>query len=462
MLKTITLFYICTLHFAMPLYAQKLSYAQSKADLVQLKNSIQKYNPALQVYNTSFESNCDEFLSSFEADSISLIDHFKRISQVCAMSNEGHFALGNWNDTVHSGFLNNRYKYLPVSVKILQEKLFVWTDNSTEQLLKRGDEILAINDLKVPYIFSLIDKSLPSDGQIKTYNLISMELGFAWMFYLYVAQPTSFRLEIKDTDDRLRYVTVQSLNRATQFENNAKYTTNQNKNESDEMNEFYHLKHTGDVSYLSLPSFDFLRIKKYGIKSKKMYASIFRELGKRLTRYLVVDLRNNTGGRNEFADDIVPFINKGLNRGEFLKKSVSWQGKEKTYKIPKTSKFFFQGSIYVLVNGKTFSSGSVLARYLKEYANATIIGEESGTRYEGFAAGSKQYITLSNSKLRIGIPRYHIFFPKSNIQHTSNQGLLPDYKIEYTLEDIEQGSDLHLEKVKSLIQAEESAIIKKQ
>lgn len=438
------------------LSAQNLSLNQTKADLVQLKNEIQLYNPALDAYNPNFENSVNQLLTKLGSDSVSLIESFKYASQICALSNEGHFALGNWSDPVHSGFLENTYKYLPVSIKIRQDKMFVWIDNSAERALNRGDEILAINGMNAKTILSSLHNAFPTDGEITTYANRTIELGFSWMYYLYVAQPDSFHLKVKDSLGVVNRLTIKALSRDSQFENYAKYYPDKSKNAKPEIQVFHRLVHEGDVSYLTLPSFDYKRIERHGVKSKELYDAVFTTLKDRQTKYLVVDLRGNTGGRNEFADDMVKYINHQSNSSPFLKKTISWKGKEKTYKNPKSSKLAFQGKVYVLVDGRTYSAGSTLARYLNEYANAAVIGEETGTRYEGFAAGSKQYITLANSQFRIGIPRYHIVFPKSNKQSTSNRGLLPDHTIEYAIEDFIEGKDLHMDKVNSLIKVDKA------
>ena len=134
-----------------------------------------------------------------------------------------------------------------------------------------------------------------------------------------------------------------------------------------------------------------------------------------------------------------------------MKKTISWHGKKRTYKVPRPSKQAYQGKLYVLINGNTFSAGSTIARYLKEFGNAIVIGEESGTRYEGFAAGSQQYVYLPHSKIRIAIPRYHILFPPSDKQSTTNQGLLPDYNITPSISDLINKKDAILHKAVSIL-----------
>ncbi len=438
--------------------AQYLSHAQIKADLEQLQDGIKKYNPALHLHNPHFERHSDELIAGLKGDSLSLVEAFKYVSQLCALSNEGHFALGNWKDSVHAGFLKNEYHYLPLSIRIRQGKMYVWHDNSNEQRLTRGNEILTINGLEAKSILELIRSCTPSDGTIKTYSNQSIELGFSWMYYLYVSQAGTFKITVKNNLGQEVETTVTALLRDAQFANHKKMAAPTTKAKEDV---FYTLKHQADISYLTLPSFSAAKIEKHGIKSRALYKSIFMELQQRDTKYLVIDLRGNTGGRNELADDIVPFIHTGLYQAPFLKKTVSWEGKEKVYKSPKPSKLAFTGKIYVLVNGRTYSAGSMLARYLKEYNGAIIIGEETGTRYEGFAAGSKQYITLANSQLEIGIPRYRFAFPTSNFQLTSNQGLLPQHTVEYTMNHSMQNVDLHLDKVNELIHSHKQSLLKK-
>ncbi len=433
------------------LRGQSLSNTQLYDDLIQLKNAIAEYNPALEVYNPKFNTNVDRLIAKIPKDSVSNIETFKWISQLCALSNEGHFALGSWKDKVHSGFLQNEYQYLPISIKIIKGSIYVWNDNSGEQLLNRGDEILSMNTMKAEDILSRLYSALPSDGSINTYQDRIIERGFSWMYYLYIFPTDSYHLEIKDTAGNTKKITIQGLTRDMQSKNFAKYNADNVKKKGG--NEaFYTLEFKDNVAYLTLPSFARKLVEKFEVKSPQLYKTIFTQIDAKQMQHLVIDLRGNTGGRNEFADDMVPYILKGSVQSPFLRKTISWKGKEKIYKFPKPSKNAFKGNVYVLVNGRTYSAGSTLARYLYEYADATIVGEETGTRYEGFAAGSKQYVTLTNSQLEIGIPRYHIVFPVSEKQQTINKGLLPKINVMYTVEDLNNGKDIHMDKVHTLIE----------
>jgi hypothetical protein len=63
---------------------------------------------------------------------------------------------------------------------------------------------------------------MPADGHIKTYEDRKIELGFSWMLYLYISQPDTFHLEIKDSAGELKKISIQALDRKTQVSNYAK------------------------------------------------------------------------------------------------------------------------------------------------------------------------------------------------------------------------------------------------
>ncbi|MCT4622234.1 MAG: S41 family peptidase [Schleiferiaceae bacterium] len=422
----------------------QFSQEQVQEDFQFLEQSIKTYNPALFLYNPDFEEHTEQLFASFPDRPLNRFDHFKLMSTLCALSNEGHFGLGNWQDTVHNGFMQNRFKYLPVAISIIDGGIYVWKDYSNERLLASGDKIVSVNGMNIQDILATLKEAYPADGQIETFTIKIIENGLSWLYYLYIDQPEYYDIELT-TGKTYR---IKAITRNKQGENVAAYFP---KKEKEEIDAFSTLKYKDNTAILVLPSFDRQRAEKFKVSSKKFYAQIFEELNEKEVTSLIIDLRDNTGGRNEFADDLVPFILKQNESTAFLKKTISWEGKEKTYKMPKKSKDVFNGEIYVLVNGHTYSAGHTAARYLKEFGNAMIIGEETGTRYEGFAAGSQQYVTLPNLGIQIAIPRYHIQFPASELQPTSNRGLLPNHAIHATWESKLEEKDLHMIKAFDLI-----------
>lgn len=65
----------------------------------------------------------------------------------------------------------------------------------------------------------------------------------------------------------------------------------------------------------------------------------------------------------------------------------------------------FNGEVYVLINGGSFSATTLLAANLKSSGRAVFVGEETGGAYNGCVAGSLPVYTTPNSKLpfRMGV-----------------------------------------------------------
>ena len=434
----------------LPSKAQKIEKNKAIEDLNFLIEGIQRYNPALIRYHSEFDSLSRLIVQHIHKDSLSILEHFTAISQVCALAHEGHFQIGNKEAVFNQGISTNQYAYLPIQIKIVAGRFFVYGDFSNEQLTQRGNEILAINGLDRATILNTLLACTPADGHILSYAYRKIEGNFSARYYFHIQQVDSFNIQLLDAQQQEKTITIKALVQAAQIENIKKYYPSHNKNTTEEEG-FCTFEVKANYAYLKLPSFDFRWVNRYQVKSKKLYQKLFKELHDKNVRHLVIDLRDNTGGRNEFADDIVPFIRKANHNSPFLKQTIAWNGKTRTYRLAKTSKLAFRGSIYVLVNGKTYSAGGVMARYLKEYGNASIIGTETGTRYEGFAAGSTEHIILPHSKINIGIPRYLILFPASQKQSTTNRGIIPDHHIKPHFENYTKGIDWHLQKVMELI-----------
>ena len=77
------------------------------------------------------------------------------------------------------------------------------------------------------------------------------------------------------------------------------------------------------------------------------------------------------------------------------------------------------------------------------------IGQETAGTLEGCNAGITPFYTLPNTKTKIRVPAYriaHDVCPK-----ITGKGIIPDYKIDYSIVDIFNRKDLEIIKVKELI-----------
>lgn len=114
------------------------------------------------------------------------------------------------------------------------------------------------------------------------------------------------------------------------------------------------------------------------------------------------------------------------------------------------SKNHFNGDLYILTNGGTFSLGSYVSTYLKHRGDATFIGSETGGGEFGSNAVINYDLTLPESGIRVDIPYYFLDhqIPKGK---NFGQGVQPDHEIKYSIEDTLNNRDKEMEKVYELL-----------
>ena len=332
----------------------QMSYSAADEDLEALYQNIKTYNPGLYIYNPDFDREAQKIMNELPAGEVSSFAYFTLVSKMCAASNEGHFGLGDWQDTIHSGFLNNTYRYMPLSVAIVDNRLFIRKDYSTLHAFLPGDEIITINGQPAQLIIDQLRAVTCTDGRIQTYGDRLIESGFAWKHFLYIEQAEQFLIVIRNRDGILQEHPIEAIFREHQVENYKVYYDSDQKPEVDESFADFEIK--DHYAVLTLPSFDWSHIEKHNVKSSKFYKGIFKQLRENGTPNLIIDLRDNTGGRKEFAEDMVPHILTDDQGHAYLYQSTSWEGKNRTTKLPKAKKPY-QGRIYVLVNGQDIFIG---------------------------------------------------------------------------------------------------------
>ena len=230
-----------------------------------------------------------------------------------------------------------------------------------------------------------------------------------------------------------------------------------------------------------------MKIKTFsGTYSRKFYKQSFALLKKSPAKYLILDVRDNLGGSlseinnlySYFVSEDFKFIKdmEVTSRGSMFHanyfNSVPVLAKPiaaLTYPLylvatalsvkKKDDKFYlrnnglfslkkaksnhFEGKIYVLINGSSFSASSIISSKLKGDKRAYLVGEETGGTNDGTVAGRYSTEKLPNSKLRLPIG---LMLVQPNIAFTeTKKGVVPDKEIIPTLQEVLTKKDIQLE-----------------
>nr|WP_242692313.1 S41 family peptidase [Aridibaculum aurantiacum] len=212
----------------------------------------------------------------------------------------------------------------------------------------------------------------------------------------------------------------------------------------------------------------------------------FRRIRKMKIENVVLDLRQNSGGSvlastkltQYLVDkpfkvaDTVAAINRRLTYRQHIQPwflywlSMHLTGKkmndgrihfryfERHHYKPKRRNHF-DGNIYVVAGGYTFSAATLVTGFLKGQQNVTVVGEETGGGAYGNSAMHLPVIILPATRLRVSLPLYRIVL-NSDLPK-NGRGIFPDVEVPPSSTAIQKGVDAKMEKVRELIQGSSKA-----
>jgi C-terminal processing protease CtpA/Prc len=109
----------------------------------------------------------------------------------------------------------------------------------------------------------------------------------------------------------------------------------------------------------------------------------------------------------------------------------------------------FNGNVYLVQGGYTFSASTMFVSALKGQQNVKVVGEESGGGYYGNSAMYILTIVLPNSHIRVGLPMYRVVMDTNRIKN--GKGIMPDIEVKPSSETIRRNIDPKISTIRSLI-----------
>ena len=141
-------------------------------------------------------------------------------------------------------------------------------------------------------------------------------------------------------------------------------------------------------------------------------------------------------------------LNNGIDSKALYNSDFIYKGPNK--KAENISKNKFDGTIYCLTSGLTFSAAANFSTLLSRNENVLFIGQETGGANGIFCGGGFYTVTLPNSQFVLQIP-----FMRRCVEglEVAEQGfrIIPDYTIDKDIESMKKGEDNGLTKAKELI-----------
>lgn len=467
-----------------------LSVKKMHNDVDYVYNKLKKFQPQLYQYisKEKLDYKFDSLKKSITKP-IPNFEFFSKLSPVVSEIRQGHLITVP-KTTKYSRKdkeVLKKYKnpFSQFDFEIFDGKVYIIENKSNIAAINKGDELLAINKEPISDFLKESRSWLTSDGFNTTYfdRILSLRLGRFYNFkhpaqdsvLLSFNNDKNFWVKKKLKDSLLE----QNLSKKARY---SKIEKDSLIKENRRLSKFGYDEDTKEFSRaLTFTEVDsctaIIKIKGFmNGNYSAFYNDAFKLLKESETENLIIDLRNNLGGRISEINKLYSFLTDTtytfVNESEVTRKSsivsadyfkgskrriqyvtkgllapfyygIQYFGVKKrddgkfyylTNSRPQeASKNKFKGSIYVLTNGASFSASSILSTKLKGNKKAIFVGEETGGEYNGTVAGRTNSIELPNSKIKLGIGLMYV----NAIEKTPiiGHGVYPDYEINPTLLD---------------------------
>lgn len=430
------------------------------------------------------------------------------ISPVIASVRQGHMTMSPVSKRVtkKQARLYSKRGDGPISQFVFEwqdDKLYVLKSKLKRNKINPGSEVVSVNELTPQSVYAKYRKSFTSDG----YNTTFLKTFFSKRFNLFLTNELgindSLTYVFKQNDSLITRIVsrnkiaakVKSKVKKDTIKAVAKTPIDKTKNriEKKKKRRYGYDKISKEyVKSLKIITNDTVSLAVLKIKNfsqgnhDQVYEQLFDSIKKANVNTLVIDVRNNPGGRINDVVKLFSYLTNSpytlLQPATVTSKTSLWKSGIyqklpvwsypilsvgypfymgfiffRTTKNPdgsfqykltgsrkrNPSELNFKGKIYFLQNGGSFSAACLLASSLKSNPNVTFVGEETGGAFNGTVAGVMPVVRLPHSKipLRLGL----MDIKTINQSDVVGRGIFPDKEIIPTIQDKIQEKDPEME-----------------
>lgn len=465
---------------------KKFSKQEIQQDYSLLRNILEQKHPALYWYTPKDSMNYffDSLYNKITDSMTELQFGWKILAPLTHKVRCGHTSFGmskNWGKFIKG----KRSPSFPLQVKLCGDTMVVMGNlNLKDSVFKRGTLLTSINGVKNAQLIQQMFEYLPLDGYADNVNYIRLSSNFPTyhrnIFGVYKNYLVGY---IDNTGNEktallpMYQPIIDTAKRKIKKEPEQKVSRRKRKKGRRENYRTLEIDSNMQTATLVLNTFS----NDDGAHLRSFIRRSFRRIKKQQVKNLIIDLRSNGGGdvsiyvklarylrhtKFKVADsayaitkNLAPFsayIQKDFlnNLGLFFTTKRHSDGNyhfgywERHFYHPKTNNHF-NGKVYVLTNGPTFSASTLFCNAVKGQGNITIVGEETGGGWHGNSGIMIPDITLPVTKLRVRLPLFKLV--QYNHTPKNGRGVAPDVFIPPTVEGVKQNIDRKMEIVKAMI-----------
>lgn len=457
---------------------KKFAVKELKDDFRLLRTALEEGHGGLYRYTPKQELDQQfEMLLGKLTQPLTAREFLLHLAPLIANINDGHTGL--ILSSSHVDYLKKQPIFFPFKLKFIKKKAYLFRNYSQHTNLVMGGELISINGQPLSTIIEKMLPILSSDGHIETskYRRLESTSYFGRTYNILFGITTEYSIAyqppgIKDVKMiKSKGLTEDQLNAA--FE---KRYPEAAKNKPP-----IELEYKGNIPILTIRTFGG-GYKKAGISYPEFLKNAFTQFHEKNIKNLVIDLRGNGGGRDEYGKILFAYLMDSpfkyykhlevkQNKHSFWPYTNSPEGEKElapsikknnrgTYDVDVSKhpnlgiqqplKPTFKGNVFILIDGRSFSATGECTSLIHFYKKARFVGEECGAGYYGNTSGFGAFLTLPNTRLRIGIPMIKYAMAVSG--YPPDRGIIPDYPVVPKMSDLLNGRDTEMEFVLELIE----------
>ena len=474
-------------HIPQYTFNQKTAAPALRADMVLLKKILEANHPSLYWYTPkdSIDYYFNTAINSIQ-DSLTETAFRNKVAWVISKIRCGHTSVRFSND-YNKAWEKHRYPQFPLYFKTWQDSIVVLGSLvANDSIFKRGTIITAINGNSNATILDSMFRLINTDGYSDNYKSQLFSGNFPYWYKLVWGSDTAWTIRYIDTAGKEQETVVNEYSPSNHITRRQKDSlpvaklpipvmpTRKEVRKSKLLNErSLVIDTTINTAFMHLATFSDGRLRRF-------FKHSFATLKEHHIGNLVIDLRENTGGTLNSSllltrylidtafktGDTIAAVHKTVRYSRYIPQSYifwwpmhlfSYKKSDGRYHNTRFENHYFQpftrrhfnGKVYLMQGGYTFSAATMFVSYLKGQHNVTVLGEETGGGYYGTSAMHLPTIILPHSKLRVILPLYRLVLDARRTK--DGRGIPPDIYVPPSSEAIKQGVDKKMIKVRELI-----------
>jgi hypothetical protein len=465
---------------------KKYAPAALKKDYTLLRDILETKHPSLYWYTPkdSMDHYFETGLNQLTDSMTELQFGWKVLAPLLHNIHCGHtgFSMSkDWNRYIK----DKQIPSFPLYLKVWNDTMVVEFNMNKNDSIKKGMIITAINGVKARQIISTLFQSMIQDGYEDNFNYVRLSVNFPFFHRNVYGLSRRYKVDYIDSIglQRSRIINMFPIPDTTK-KPAVKVKTRKVKEKKLSRAERLAIHRSLEVDTAN--SLAIIRVNTFSAGHlTSFFKQSFHQIRKDHIQNVALDLRANGGGYISKYIDLAKYIRKSPfkacdtafavskslrpykqyirngwinNIGLWLftnkhKDGLYHFGYWERHHFKPAKNDHFDGNVFVMTNGYTFSSSALFCNSVKGQDNVKLIGENTGGGWYGNDGILIPDIVLPVTKVRVSLPLFRLV----QYQHPFEKGtgVIPDIYIGPSLDAVREDRDLKLELIKKIIREQQ-------